>query len=208
MTTISPNYANVNFRATEQVQPKKAAETNAQSKPESKGMSNAMKAGIGVGALAVATAVIAGIAIKNKNAAKEAAKKFAPMAEEVGLTPVVYQKLSTGLNEIKKYEKLDYTDNIYNTIKDIYLNKKKINVDDNVALLNMSDLKLRTDYAKELGLDPNDVPKNSVIMVITDKEEETIKYSQLFIFDEMTQALKDIFANHSVPKWRLKKDEI
>ena len=197
MTTISPNYAGVNFKATEQVQPKKAAETNAQSKPESKGMSNAMKAGIGVGALAVATAVIAGIAIKNKNAAKEAAKKVAPMAEKVGLTPAAYQKLSTNLDEIKKYEKLDYTDNIYNTIKDIYLNKKKINVGDSVLLINMSDLKIRTDYAKGLGLDPNDVPKNSVGMLITNKEQE-VKYSQLFIFDKMTQSMKDIFANCSV----------
>ena len=196
MTTISPNYANVNFRATEQVQPKKA-ETNAQSKPESKGMSNAMKAGIGVGALAVATAVIAGIAIKNKNAAKEAAKKVAPMAEKVGLTPAAYQKLSTKLDEIKKYEKLDYTDNIYSTIKDIYLNKKKINVGDKVALINMSDLKTRTDFAKEFGLDPNDVPKNSVGMLIINKEQE-VKYSQLFIFDKMTQALKDIFAKDSI----------
>ena len=67
MTTISPNYANVNFRATEQVQPKKAAETNAQSKPESKGMSNAMKVGLGLGALAAVA--LAGMAIKNKNAA-------------------------------------------------------------------------------------------------------------------------------------------
>lgn len=187
MTTISPNYAGVNFRGTEQVQPKKV-ETNAQSKSESKSMSNATKVGIGVGALAVATTVIAGIAIKNKNAAK----KVAQMAEEVGLTPAAYKKLSTDLNEIKKYEKLDYED-IYSTMKDIYFNKKKINVGDNMSLLNMSDLKIRTDYAKELGLDPNDVPKNSVIMVITDKEEETIKYSQLFIFDKMTQGLKDIF---------------
>ena len=62
MTTISPNYAGVNFKATEQVQPKKAAETNAQSKPESKRMSNAAKVGIGLGALA--TVAIAGLAIK------------------------------------------------------------------------------------------------------------------------------------------------
>ena len=67
MTTISPNYAGVNFRATEQVQPKKTAETNAQSKPESKGMSNAMKVGLGLGALAAVA--LAGMAIKNKNAA-------------------------------------------------------------------------------------------------------------------------------------------
>ena len=66
MTTISPNYAGVNFNTTEQVQPKKA-ETNAQSKPESKGMSNAMKVGLGLGALAAVA--LAGMAIKNKNAA-------------------------------------------------------------------------------------------------------------------------------------------
>ena len=191
MTTISPNYANVNFKATEQVQPKKA-ETNAQSKPESKGMSNAMKAGIGVGALAVATAVIAGIAIKNKNAAKEAAKKFAPMAEEVGLTPVAYQKLSPKFDEIKKYEKLGYED-VYGTLPDIHKTKMKINKDDSVIVTSMSDSKIRTDLAKEMGLEANDIPENSVMMVITDKEEETMKYSQLFIFDKMTQSLKDMF---------------
>ena len=63
MTTISPNYAGVNFRATEQVQPKKAETTNVQPKTdESKGMSNAMKAGIGLAALSVA--VIGGLAAK------------------------------------------------------------------------------------------------------------------------------------------------
>ena len=74
MTTISPNYAGVNFKATEQVQPKKTAETNAQSKPESKGMSNAMKVGLGLGALAAVA--LAGMAIKNKNAAKKAGASF------------------------------------------------------------------------------------------------------------------------------------
>ena len=74
MTTISPNYAGVNFKATEQVQPKKTAETNAQSKPESKGMSNAMKVGIGLGALAAVA--LAGMAIKNKSAAKKAGASF------------------------------------------------------------------------------------------------------------------------------------
>ena len=82
MTTISPNYAGVNFRATEQVQPKKAAETNAQSKPESKGMSNAMKAGIGVGALSVA--VIGGLAAKKHIDAKNFSKNFVNIFERSG----------------------------------------------------------------------------------------------------------------------------
>ena len=60
MTTISPNYAGVHFRATEQ--PKKAETVNAQTKTASKGMSNAAKIGIGLGALA--TVAIAGLAIK------------------------------------------------------------------------------------------------------------------------------------------------
>ena len=62
MTTISPNYSGVNFRATEQVQPKKAETPSAQTKTASKGMSNAAKVGIGLGALA--TVAIAGLAIK------------------------------------------------------------------------------------------------------------------------------------------------
>ena len=60
MTTISPNYAGVNFRATEQ--PKKAETQNAQPKTAPKGMSNAVKAGIGLAALA--TVAVAGLAIK------------------------------------------------------------------------------------------------------------------------------------------------
>ena len=80
MTTISPNYAGVNFRATEQVQPKKAAETNAQSKPESKGMSNAMKAGIGLAALSVA--VIGGLAAKKHIDAKNYPKNFVKLFEK------------------------------------------------------------------------------------------------------------------------------
>ena len=60
MTTISPNYAGVNFRGTEQ--PKKAETPNVQTKTASKGMSNVAKVGIGLGALA--TVAIAGLAIK------------------------------------------------------------------------------------------------------------------------------------------------
>ena len=80
MTTISPNYAGVNFKATEQVQPKKAAETNAQSKPESKGMSNAIKAGIGLAALSVA--VIGGLAAKKHIDAKNVQKNFVKLFEK------------------------------------------------------------------------------------------------------------------------------
>ena len=201
MTTISPNYANVNFRATEQVQPKKAAETNAQSKPESKGMSNAMKAGIGVGALAVATAVIAGIAIKNKNAAKEAAKKFAPMAEKVGLTPVAYQKLSTKLDEIKKYEKFD--------LKDALDNIDEFNMNSplgggSMCLLNMSDSELRTGIAKSMKLKANDIPENSLYESIKDGKGVT-KQARLLIFDEMTQSMKDAFGDGSVIEIPIKK---
>ena len=60
MTTISPSYVGVNFRGIEQ--PKKAETLNAQTKTTSKGMSNAAKVGIGLGALA--TVAIAGLAIK------------------------------------------------------------------------------------------------------------------------------------------------
>ena len=193
MTTISPNYAGVNFKATEQVQPKKAAETNAQSKPESKGMSNAMKAGIGVGALAVATAVIAGIAIKNKNVAKEAAKKFAPMAEEVGLTPVAYQKLSTKLDEIKKYEKFDLKDALDNIDE---CNMKSPLGGGSMLLLNMSDSVQRTNLAKSMKLKANDIPENSFYESIQDGEGVT-KQARLLIFDEMTQSMKDAFCGKS-----------
>ena len=195
MTTISPNYANVNFKATEQVQPKKA-ETNAQSKPESKGMSNAMKAGIGVGALAVATAVIAGIAIKNKNAAKEAAKKFAPMAEEVGLTPVAYQKLSPKFSEIKKYENLEYAD-VTRSLPNITKTKMKDCSEGSMYLTKMSDLKMRTNIAKEMGLKANDIPENSLHVSIVD-DKDVVRHTQLLIFDKMTQGMKDIFNGKSV----------
>ena len=91
MTTISPNYAGVNFKATEQVQPKKAAETNAQSKPESKGMSNAMKAGLGLGALAAVA--LAGMAIKNKSVAKKAGASFDNLVHNIEQVKVKYKKV-------------------------------------------------------------------------------------------------------------------
>lgn len=75
MPTISPNYAGIRFRATEQAQQAKPQTQTVANKPkttESKGMSNTMKASIGIGALAVTTAVIAGLAIRNKNVAKNA----------------------------------------------------------------------------------------------------------------------------------------
>ena len=105
MTTISPNYAGVNFRATEQVQPKKA-ETNAQSKPESKGMSNAMKAGIGLAALSVA--VIGGLAAKKHIDAKNFPKNFVNIfekhygkVENVG-KEVTYEQVVTYIKEMQK----------------------------------------------------------------------------------------------------------
>lgn len=62
MTTISP-YIGVNFRGTEQLQPKKT-EINPKKGEATKGMSNTVKVGIGLGALAVAVA--AGLAFKGK----------------------------------------------------------------------------------------------------------------------------------------------
>lgn len=62
MITISP-YVGVNFRGTEQLQPKKT-EINPKKDEATKGMSNTVKAGIGLGALAVAVA--AGLAFKGK----------------------------------------------------------------------------------------------------------------------------------------------
>lgn len=93
MTRISQNYTNVNFKAIEQVQPKKAEVTNIQSKPESKSMSNAMKMALGLGALAVVT--IAGLAIKNKNVVKKAGASFENLAHNI---------------ERKKVDQVDYGD--------------------------------------------------------------------------------------------------
>ena len=98
MTTISPNYANVNFKATEQVQPKKAAETNAQSKPESKGMSNAMKVGLGLGALAAVA--LAGMAIKNKNAAKKLAENISGTLLHEKLPTVNLEKVEQEVSDV------------------------------------------------------------------------------------------------------------
>ena len=90
MTTISPNYAGVNFRGTEQ--PKKAETPNVQTKTASKGMSNVAKVGIGLGALA--TVAIAGLAIKNKSAAKK-------LTENISET-LLHEKLPTV--DLKKVE--------------------------------------------------------------------------------------------------------
>lgn len=73
MPTLSSNYTGLKFRGTEQVQPNKAQTVVSQPKTDNpKGMSNKMKAGIGVGTLAVTASVIAGLAIRNKNVAKNA----------------------------------------------------------------------------------------------------------------------------------------
>ena len=108
MTTISPNYAGVNFKATEQVQPKKAAETNAQSKPESKGMSNAMKVGLGLGALAAVA--LAGMAIKNKSAAKKAGASFDNLVhniecEKFNRKEVEWVEYNDVINDVKDFVK-------------------------------------------------------------------------------------------------------
>ena len=61
MPTFSSNYTGLKFRGTEQVQPNKAQTVVSQPKTDNpKGMSYTMKASIGIGALAVTTAVIAG----------------------------------------------------------------------------------------------------------------------------------------------------
>ncbi len=91
MTRISQNYTNVNFKAIEQVQTKKAEVTNVKSKHESKSKSNVMKMALGLGALGVIT--IAGLAIKNKNVVKKAETSFENLAHNI---------------ECKKVDQVDY----------------------------------------------------------------------------------------------------
>lgn len=64
MTTISQNAVGVNFKSAEPIQTQKSQAVDAKPKTEDKGISNAMKAGIGVGALAVVA--LAGMAIRGK----------------------------------------------------------------------------------------------------------------------------------------------
>lgn len=64
MTTISQNAVGVSFKSAESIQTQKSQVVDAKPKTEDKGMSNAMKAGIGVGALAVVA--LAGMAIRGK----------------------------------------------------------------------------------------------------------------------------------------------
>ena len=64
MTTISQNAVGVSFKSAEPIQTQKSQVVDAKPKTEDKGMSSAMKAGIGVGALAVVA--LAGMAIRGK----------------------------------------------------------------------------------------------------------------------------------------------
>ncbi len=130
MTTISPNYAGVNFRATEQVQPKKA-ETNAQSKPESKGMSNAMKVGLGLGALAAVA--LAGMAIKNKNAAKK-------LTENISET-LLHEKLPTV--DLKKVEQ---------EVSDVVMEVRKANPSGKFGMVLISP-KQTKEFLKSIGME-------------------------------------------------------
>ena len=113
------------------------------------------------------------------------------MAEEVGLTPVAYQKLSPKFDEIKKYENLEYAD-VLRSLPNIIQTKMKDCSEGSMYLTKMSDLKIRTDIAKEMGLVANDIPENSLHVSIVD-DKDVVRHTQLLIFAKMTQGLKDIF---------------
>ncbi len=177
MTTISPNYANVNFRATEQVQPKKA-ETNAQSKNESKGMSNAMKAGIGLAALSVA--VIGGLAAKKhidaKNFPKNFIKNFEKTygeVENVG-KEVTYERIAEYVVEMDK----KYSEATKSLI--IRLNEK--------GLKTLPEFKDKKIPESLLGA------KDGVSVIILDSENRYIN-AKSFIGETLDNDIKGIFGD-------------
>ena len=186
MTTISPNYANVNFRATEQVQPKKAAETNDQSKPESKGMSNAMKAGIGLAALSVA--VIGGLAAKKHIDAKNFSKNFVNIFEKH------YAKIENVGKEMNmKY----FTDQISDIAKE-YPNAKECSVFrlNKEGLSKLSVFKGKTLPENLLGA------KDGILIGCIDKNGNLIdgKGIKAFICDTLDEDLNVLFGKNNMVK--------
>ena len=147
-----------------------------------KKMSTGMKVGIGAGALAVA--VIAGLAIKNKSAFKELEKD----ASKVGLDVKSYKAAKkASANGVSKIENVTYED-MYNRVKSVY--KSGIaSRGDSMTLTHGSSSTLKE-------IDKN-FPDNSILFTITRGEGENMKiiHSEVFLYDHMADSLKDMIGN-------------
>ncbi len=154
-----------------------------------KKMSTGMK--VGIGAVAVAASVIAGIAIKNKIATKsleKATKELENAAKKVGLDVKSYMAAKkASANGVSKIENVTYED-MYNRLKSVY--KSGIaSRGDSMTLTHGSSSTLKE-------IDKN-FPDNSILFTITRGEGENMKiiHSEVFLYDHMADSLKDMIGN-------------
>ncbi len=152
-----------------------------------KKMSTGMK--IGIGAAAVATSVIAGIAIKNKAAAKKALQALEKRAENLGLTPETLKNLERGQFKVEKCGKMGMSD-VLSRIDDV--TEKSSSKLEEVRLV--SPKMVKESYKLK------DVPENSFAMVYKFDNGEC-RFSYL-VHDGMDESLAEVVS----PNWE--KDRI
>ena len=151
-----------------------------------KKMSTGMK--IGLGATAVAATVIAGIAIKNKAAAKKALKALEKRANDLGLTTETLKNLERGHFKVEKCGKMGMSD-VLSRIDDVAENSSSGII--NVSLL--SPKMLKESYKLK------DVPENSFAMVYQlDNGKYRLSY---LVHDGMDKSLAEVVS----PAWEKDK---
>ena len=185
MTTISPNYAGVNFRATEQ--PKKAETVNAQTKTASKGMSNAAKAGIGLAALA--TVAVAGLAIK-KGLNKPISINTRQLFEHA------FGKIEDGGGQLEANDVIGCAKHLIDEIKKDTGKEVKhtslIKLDEKgLGLLKKH---MNVDVSKEIFGE-----KKALLLQFFDKDAKLLKSKPIFA-DSFDKSLSNLFGKESVVK--------
>ena len=140
-------------------------------------MSTGMK--VGLGAVALATTAIAGIAIKNKAAAKRALQALEKRAENLGLTPESLKILERGHFKVEKCGKMGMSD-VLSRIDDVA--EKSSSKIEEVSLV--SPKMVKESYKLK------DVPENSFAMVYKlDNGKYRLSY---LVHDGMDKSLAEV----------------
>lgn len=148
-----------------------------------KKMSTGMK--VGIGAVAVAASVIAGLAIRNKAVAKKACQALETKAKELGISPETLKELQTKKFKVEKSGKMGMED-VLSRINDL-ADKASAEIE-SVSL--MSSKMIKDGFHLK-----NDMPENSFAMVYKLKNNEyRLSY---IVHDGMNNDLAEVVK----PRW-------
>lgn len=156
----------VSFKANKQAKP-----VSEQTQTDKK-MSTGMK--IGLGAAAIATAVIAGIAIKNRSASKAIEKA----AQESGLDVETYKSLIQRMREFSKVEEFDIQ-----SIGAKLAREGKLQETDRLRFVSGSNLRTLPEF--------KGYPENAINVSVI-RGDDKLVYTENFLYDKIGSSERDI----------------